>query len=285
MGTVRDTTANMPFRGGGPTRYLSGMGAVEFVSIALPAIFWPLVVVLFTWWQRDPIGRLIDRIRGGRAFGAEFDAPPPDLAEAVQGGASSPEVEELIRSASEEVKQAPSSGEESSRNEVLDSMARADVAASRSLLERLTLAQHQDEGRRRSEIERVMQSAARWGATMARSAPNDIDGWEPKVLWKANGEPAVVAVRRAEDNERRTMEERMAKRSHFDAIAAHVHARRIADAAREALLEDPDSRNSAFLREQVGSAEKREEQAWNEVQMTAEQWGTRQRGPKDDVKL
>lgn|SRR5664280_1720401 len=51
----------------GPDRVPPGtfpvIGAVEFVSITLPTVVWPLVVGLIALAQRKPIGRLIDRIR------------------------------------------------------------------------------------------------------------------------------------------------------------------------------------------------------------------------------
>ena len=114
------------------------MGAVEFFSIALPAVFWPLVVGLVALTQRKPIGRLIDRVRSGRVFGQEFDAPPPGLAEAAKGGVSSPEVEEVIRSVSEAAQQSAPSGDESSIDIRLDPVTGSDafhVAASKALAE------------------------------------------------------------------------------------------------------------------------------------------------------
>jgi hypothetical protein len=64
-----------------------------------------------------------------------------------------------------------------------------------ALLDSLKGAQQHDEGHRRSEIDRVMQSAARWGAEMARKRPNDPDGWAPAVMWNDHGEPEIVAIR------------------------------------------------------------------------------------------
>lgn len=201
------------------------MGAVEFVSIALPAVFWSLVVGLIAWGQRKPIGRLIDRIRGGRAFGAEFDAPPPDLAEAVEGGASSPEVEGVIRSAYEAAKQSIMNGEPSSVGETTESTASFEVESSAresDLLARLTDAQRLDEDRRRADIERVMKSAARWGAKLARNAPDDAGEWEPVVRWKDDGEPEIKAIRGPH-----IPTVRLQMRQHQLRAAEHVHAQAI----------------------------------------------------------
>ena len=225
------------------------MGAVEFFSVALPAVFWPLVVGLVALTQRKPIGRLIDRVRSGRVFGQEFDAPPPGLAEAAEGGVSSPEVEEVIRSVSEG-RQAllAVSGQEPVS---VDPMHRESPWA--VLLERLSEATQNDEDRRRSEIERVMQSSARWGAKVARARPNDVDDWEPVVRWKDDGEPEIVAIRGAAVLNRRMEELREAEHLSEVAMAHHLEARREAQDARKAL--DESSEPSAELQERVRSAE------------------------------
>jgi hypothetical protein len=217
-----------------------GMGAVQFVSIALPAFFWPVVVVLIAWWQRKPIGELIGRVRSGQVLGAKFDtappSPPSDLAEAVEGGASSPEVEEVIRSVSEAAQQSAPSGDESSIDIRLDPVTGSDafhVAASKALAERLRDAQRLDEDRRRSEIERVMKSAARWGAKLARDAPNDADAWEPVVHWNDDGEPEVTAMRRPAFRQRMR---------HDVAVAQEVF-----DAARRAKWEADAEASAAML--------------------------------------
>jgi hypothetical protein len=187
------------------------MGAVQFVSIALPAFFWPIVVVLIAWWQRKPIGELIGRVRSGRVLGAEFDATPPsppsDLAKAAEGGASSPEVEEWIRSMAEAQQQMQPSGEVILKGDPMQQMpSDGSSGLDEALITRLRDAQRLDESRRRSEIERVMKSAARWGAKLARNAPNDADAWEPVVHWNDDGEPEVTAMRRPAFRERMRQE-------------------------------------------------------------------------------
>jgi hypothetical protein len=251
------------------------MGAVQFFSVVLPAVFWPLAVALITWWQRESIGRLIDRVRSGRVFGQEFDAPPSDLAGAVEGGASSPEVEEVIRSASEVAR--PSlptvSGEESSVAEPVDP-----GPFWVSMLGRLSEANQNDEDRRRSEVERVMQSAARWGALLARNHPNDVDDWEPVVQWKDDGEPEIVAIRRPASLSRRKPEIRELQRAdymHAAAVEEHAEAEREAVSAHKALRDALEP--SAELRERAGDAEKREIQTRHQVLVTASKLESRRR--------
>jgi hypothetical protein len=224
-----------------------GMGAVEFFSIALPAVFWPLVVALVALTQRKPIGRLIDRVRSGRVFGQEFDAPPPDLAEAAEGGASSPEVEEVIRSVSElsDGMQALLAGEEPL------------VPIPAALLARLSQATQNDEDRRRSEIERIMQSSARWGAQVARSRPNEVGDWAPFVLWKDDGEPEIVAIQGDAARTRLRQELEVAKHRYHEAFREHELAQRDVKEAQEAMRES--SEPSAELQERVMSAQMRED--------------------------
>jgi hypothetical protein len=243
-----------------------GMGAVEFFSIALPAVFWPLVVGLVALTQRKPIGRLIDRVRSGRVFGQEFDAPPPGLAEAAKGGASSPEVEEVIRSVSE------------GRQALLAVSGQEPVSVDPThpespwteMLERFSEATQNDEDRRRSEIERVMQSSARWGAKVARSRPNDVDDWEPVVRWKDDGEPEIVAIRGAAVLNRRMEELRDTLDS---ATMAHLEARREAQDARKAMDESPEP--GAEFQERVRSAEMNADRLRADMELAEDKWEAR----------
>jgi hypothetical protein len=252
------------------------MGAVEFVSIALPAVFWPLVVGLIAWWQRHAIGRLIDRIRGGRVLGAEFDAPPRDLAEAVEGGVSSPEVEKVIRAASEAAEETPTFREESPVGKLPqptpNSVAEASRATRLEFFERLTAAQRNDEDRRRAEIERVIQSAARWGAQLARNRPDEVDDFEPLVQWNDNGEPEIVVI---QPKTSPSLEMRAAARIHAMLVEDHSAARREADTARKAIHQVAEP--SSELLERVRNAEAREIQCREAMERSARNLAFRRR--------
>jgi hypothetical protein len=156
----------------------------------------------------------------------------------------------VIRSAVEATGLTPSSFKEWSQT---DSGSRGE--AIQALLDSLKGAQQHDEGHRRSEIERVMQSAARWGAEMARKRPNDPDGWEPAVMWNDHGEPEIVAIRGpANQSPRRTRELRLRRERHETRQANYVDARDAnALAEREAL-----EANRALSRASEPSAELRE---------------------------
>jgi hypothetical protein len=259
-----------------------GMGAVEFVSIALPAVFWPLIVGLIAFWQRKPIGRFIDRIRGWRAFGQELDVSPPSgLAGAVEGGASSPEVQKVIRSVSTSwatlagtalhaAENAPPSDEESSDGKVAEP-SQGDVSKiSQAWLERLEDAQRIDEARRRSEIERVMQSAAGWGARFARARPDDVDDWIPIVRWKEDGEPEIVAIRGRDALDKRHREMWQAELKRQAAVAESQEAQRDLDSARRALHES--SEPNAELQERVALAEQRAIQTRARMEDKLREW-------------
>jgi hypothetical protein len=252
------------------------MGAVEFFSIALPAVFWPLVVGLVVLTQRKPIGRLIDRVRSGRVFGQEFDAPPPGLAEAAEGGVSSPEVEEVIRSVSEG-RQVLLDGRQPLVPVPGEEPASVDPTHPESswaeLLARLSEATQNDEDRRRSEIERVMRSSARWGAKVARSRPNDDDDWEPLVEWKDNGEPEIMVARgSAALTRRRKKELRHAQATYDAAFREHGNARRDLYEAEDALLV---SSESAERQQRVMSAAMHEAQARKQMQLAKEELQTK----------
>jgi hypothetical protein len=263
---------------GAPGSTFPGIGAVQFFSVALPAVFWPLVVTLIAWTQREPIGRLIDRVRSGRLFGQEFDAPPPGLAEAAEGGASSPEVEELIRSVSEEG-QALLEGRQALLADPDEDPASVDPMLPEStwatLLARLLEATQNDENHRRSEIERVMQSSARWGAQVARSRPNDDYDWEPFVRWKDNGEPEIVAIQGSAALDRQMRELRAAGHLRDAALKEYMDAQHEVQDARKALDESPEA--TLELQERVKSAETRHDQAAALAQRAQSEWQAKRR--------
>lgn len=249
------------------------MGAVEFVSIALPAVFWPLVVLLIALAQRKPIGRLIDRIRSARVFGQEIDTPPSELTDALEGGASSPEVEKVIQSVSTSWVSSSESESESASAEktaLSDKESGSARRASRELLDRLTAAQRHDEVRRRSEIERVMQSAAGWGARFARARPDDVDDWIPIVRWKEDGEPEIVAIRGRDALDKRHREIWQAESKRQAAVAESEEAQRDLDSARQALHES--SEPTAELQERVALAEQRAIQTRARMEDKLREW-------------
>jgi hypothetical protein len=249
------------------------MGAVQFVSIALPAIFWPVVVVLIAWWQRKPIGRLIDRVRTARLFGQEIHtappSPPSELANAVERGTSSPEVEELIRSM-DETQQTPSSEEtvtgDSMRTKANEHGSQVSIeqsSARETWITTLRDAQRRDESHRRSEIERVMMSAARWGAKLARNAPNDDDAWEPVVNWNDEGEPEITAVRRPAFRERMRREVTVAQAMLEN---ARMEAMKAGEMFRVRMNDFRENPQSPEAREMLDDARMQQERARRQVE-------------------
>jgi hypothetical protein len=249
------------------------MGAVEFVSIALPAVFWPLVVLLIATGQRKPLGRLIDRIRGGKAFGAEFDAPPRDLADAIQAGAASPEVEKVIQ-AGAELKATSTLGVSAVKEPSAPGSPDEEADFPPKFFERLGVAQRLDVDRRRDEIERVMQSAARWGAQMARNRPDRIDDWEPIVHWKDDGEPEIVAAVVPEFLQRRRkevlLELQRAESLLNGAIRNNAAAEMEAAAADAALREAPEP--SPELRKRAEQAANRHAETLRDMRRKEKAW-------------
>jgi hypothetical protein len=195
---------------------LRPMGVVEFLSIVLPAGFWPLAVLLIAFTQRHAVSKLIGRIRSGEVFGQKFNASAPeDLEDAVEGGTDSPEVQRVIAEAQAKPSvRAEPTADSDPRNAEVAAMAESQETERRLLLEQLATAEKADKARRREEIEQVMRTAARWGAELALAhsdlAPNELD---PVIEWQPDGEPHIFARSRRPSSTRQWAEVRNLRRA------------------------------------------------------------------------
>lgn len=196
--------------------FSSLMGAVEFSSIVLPALFWPFAVFLIVFIQRGAISKLIGRIRSAEVFGQKFSAiAPEDLEDAVAGGTDSPEVQRVLAEAQAKPSvQVEPSVESDSGNAEIAAMVEAHQTERRLLLEQLSAAGESDKHRRREEIEQVTRMAARWGAEMVLAdsdlVPNEL---APVIEWQPDGEPHIFARSRRPASNRRLAEQRQPRRA------------------------------------------------------------------------
>lgn len=167
------------------------MSGLEFTSKIIAAVLsWPVAVALVAFWQREAIGRLIDRIQSFRGAGVEVDTTKLEVA-ARDAVDSKIDVNKVVSGLSSAVSAGggiETRGAETRAGAGYSGAGGRGPALVADVVSRLAKEKEEDERRRREAVRRLINETAQWGWRFGRrgAGPPDLvidwDGDDPQII-------------------------------------------------------------------------------------------------------